>query len=339
MNTELTQDEEKIVVAIEPEAPVEIEPKRNADGTFAKAEPVEPKDDLQAQFDALKAENNRITQRASDETRRRTEAERVAAQAREEAAGARTEAIESHVSTVETGLEAARNEADAAEREYTAAFEAGDGAKAAQAQRKIARAEAKIARLDEAKADLDVRRAKAEPEQRREPIKVERQPAADDPVEAYVQGRPEETANWLRAHPEWVTDPRKNAKLTAAHFDATGDGIEPNTKAYFEHVEKFIGLKNGAAVNGNGAKPQRRQGAPVAPGGSSGGGTGGGGREVTLTRGEATAATDGTHVYNYDDPSPQKRFKKGDAIGIQEFARRKLEMQKQGLYDKTYTEQ
>ena len=78
---------------------------------------------------------------------------------------------------------------------------------------------------------------------------------------------------------------------------------------------------------------------PVAPVQASGGGTSGGGTEVRLTRGEANAATDGTLVWNYDDPSGQKRFRKGDNIGIQEMARRKLEMSKQGLYDKSFVEQ
>ena len=77
---------------------------------------------------------------------------------------------------------------------------------------------------------------------------------------------------------------------------------------------------------------------PVAPVQSSPGGTNGGGPEVRLSRSEALAATDGTHTWNYDDPSGQKRFRKGDPIGVQEFARRKHEMTKQGLYDRTYTE-
>ena len=59
--------------------------------------------------------------------------------------------------------------------------------------------------------------------------------------------------------------------------------------------------------------------------------------EVRLTAREAQAAQDGTHVWNYDDPN--KKFKKGDPIGIQEFARRKRELTKQGAYDRTYETQ
>ena len=79
---------------------------------------------------------------------------------------------------------------------------------------------------------------------------------------------------------------------------------------------------------------------PVAPVHQSSGGTNGGGDTVTLTKGEAAAATDGiTHVWNYPDPTGKNRWKVGDPIGIQEFARRKREMMRQGVYDRTYTEQ
>ena len=57
---------------------------------------------------------------------------------------------------------------------------------------------------------------------------------------------------------------------------------------------------------------------------------------MRLTKGEAQSATDGTLVYNFDDPSGHKKFKKGDPIGIEEMARRKREMKKQGLYDRNY---
>ena len=60
---------------------------------------------------------------------------------------------------------------------------------------------------------------------------------------------------------------------------------------------------------------------------------------MRLTPGEAASATDGILTWNYDDPSGQKRFKKGDAIGIQEFAQRKLALKQSGQYDKSLTEQ
>lgn len=324
-------EDDQIVIEIEPgddASGVKVEQPRGADGQFIAKEPA---DDLAAQFADLQAQSKRDQQAIDTERRQRVAAEQDAIRARQEATTARGEVIDSQYGTVESGLSAAQEAADAAEREYKAAFEASDGAAMAKAQRSIARAEATISRLTEAKSDLETRKAKApiEAEQVRE---QPRQRVSDDPVEAYVANRTPQTADWLRKHPEWVTDQRKNAKLTAAHYDATGEGLNPDTPEYFTHIEKFIGI----------TKPEprtRRATVPAAPVNGGGGSAGSSsGAEVRLSQREAAAATDGTLIYNFDDPSPQKKFKKGDPIGLQEMARRKLAMTKQGLYDKSYTE-
>jgi hypothetical protein len=83
-------------------------------------------------------------------------------------------------------------------------------------------------------------------------------------------------------------------------------------------------------------KPAQRAVAPVGNS-SANGGSPSSGNEVRLTAREAAAAVDGTHIWNYDDP--QKKFKKGDPIGVQEFARRKQKLTQQGAYDRTYETQ
>lgn len=335
-------DEEEVIVAVAGEA----------DETIEKREPetkVPEKDDptkaLAKQYEELEARAERERQARDAADRRAEAASREAVTARRDAAQARTETTEREYDTVLSGIEAAKSEATAAEGEYQAAFEKGDAVAMSGAQRKIARAEAKSVRLDEARADIEARRSRTtdEAEQRKLEAPQRPEPPAD-PVDAYIATRTEPTARWLREHKDWIADQRKNAKLTAAHYSAMGEGIAVDTPEYFEHVEGVLGLRGDTAGNGTDKTPTaptkaaKRAVPPVAPGAPSSGGTNGGGTEVRLTRGEAAAATDGTHIHNYDDPSPQKRFKKGDVIGIQEMARRKLEMQKQGLYDKSYTE-
>jgi hypothetical protein len=80
-----------------------------------------------------------------------------------------------------------------------------------------------------------------------------------------------------------------------------------------------------------------RPSAPVAPAGNAGGGLNGNAQTVTLTQREVQAATDGSIVWNYDDP--KGKFKKDQAVGVQEFARRKAIMQRQGHYSKQYTDE
>jgi len=323
--------DEEITVTLEPEVSGEDQAKVETVVTDDKPDPVR---ELKSQYEDMERKADTERQAREDAERRTAEAVRDAARAREEAAAATTRATDSEYETVASGLDAAQAEATSAEQEYKVAFEAGDAGAMSTAQRKMARAEAKIMRFDEAKADIEAR--KTETPKRKDETRTETR--ADDPVEAYIANRTEPTKKWLRAHKDYITDAKKNAKLTAAHYNALGEGIATDSVEYFDSVEKFIGLTKTddkpRAQNGT-YKPKRP---PAAPVNGSGGGTNGGGTEVRLSANEAKAAQDGTHVWNYDDPSGQKRFKKGDVIGVQEFARRKLEMQRQGLYDKSYTE-
>lgn len=290
--------------------------------------------DLAAQYKELEAKSAEQTAAREAAEQREAAAQREAAQARQEAATARTAATASNLDTVTTALAAAQTAAEAAKRDMRAAKEAGDLDAEMDAQDRLTTARIDVRTYDEAKANLEAR-AKAAPTR----------PA--DPVEAYIQGRSEQTATWLRAHRDYVTDQRKNQKLTAAHHDAVAEGLSPDTPDYFTHVEKFIGIRKaepakevteGDNVQRPGAA--KRSGPVVAPvNGSARTGGAVGGQEVRLSANEAERAVDGTHVWNYDDPSGQKRFKKGDPIGVQEFARRKRAMTASGQYDRSYETQ
>ena len=294
-----------------------------------KVEPkVEPKDeplgDLASQFKELQAQAERDREARLTAERQAQEAhaerERVSRESQETIA-------DSEANAIAVGIAAAETEAKAAEAAYKSAFEAGDAVGMATAQRQMARAEARAISLEEKKAAVEGRRARTA-EGRQE----------QDPVDAFIAGRTPATADWLRAHRDWITDPRKNAKLTAAHWNAVGEGMQVDTPAYFESVETFIGLRRKVDERPRTSNGQfARQTPPAAPVVATGGGTSGGGTEVRLTRGEAQAAVDGSITWNYDDP--KGRFKKGDVIGVQEYARRKLAMQKQGAYDRAYTDQ
>lgn len=328
----MVEDDAEILVKIEPEGDgldiSKTEPKRDDAGKFTKA--VEPAEDLVEQF-KTQAESDK---KRADAAERQSALDRQEAdKARREAATARTEASESQYGSVESGIAAAQSEIESAKKEYRAASEAGDFDKQAEANDRWLTAKAKMLRLDEAKSDLETRRAEKPATER-----AETKTAPSDPVEAYIANRTEPTANWLREHKDYITDPKKNARLTAAHHNAIADGLSPDTDAYFESVEKFVGLQKAEPeAKANGHTPaKRRATVPVAPVQQSGGSGGSGGTEVRLTKGEYAAATDGTHTWNYDDPSPQKRFKKGDNLGAEEFARRKLALQKQGAYDKSW---
>lgn len=312
----------------------------------AKTEPEKPKepaDDLAEQFKAVQKSHELERSRRVEVERQVAEERKRLARVEQERDAARQGMATREAEAIDAGIAAAETEATAAAAEYQAAFDAGDSKRMADAQRRIARAEARTLRFAEAKQELEYRR-EPEPQKRRQ---VQQQPT--DQFETYLSQFTERTAGWLREHRDWVTDGKKNAKLQAAHYDAVANDIQPDTDEYFTHVEERIGLREAAepepAPKTNGAaKPAARKGPPAAPPVSGGGRGGGGnsGNEVRLTANEAKAATDGTHVWGAHDLAVGRIKDKsllGQPIGHTEFARRKLEMTKQGMYDRSYETQ
>jgi hypothetical protein len=344
----MADTEEDVIVSIEGDAPVDA-----PEGD--KPQTPDPVAELKSQFDEIKqtAEAEKTRREAAE--RREAEARRAAEAARKEAETFRTESVDSQFDAVTTGLAAAESEATSAEAEYASLMEKGDFVGAAKAQRRMSAAEAKILRFNEAKADLEARKTAPRTEDSRKRDPDTGRFVSDDPVEAFIASRTEPTANWLREHRDWLTDARKSRKLTAADADAQAEGHTPDTPAYFDYVERFLGLKkddpktesNGTANGGaNGSAPQKRAAAPpVAPvnggGGAHSSGDSRSGVTVTLTSGEAKAAQDGTLRWGKHDLAAG-RIKDaklvGEPIGVQEFARRKSQMQKAGAYDKSYSE-
>jgi hypothetical protein len=323
--------DDEIVVEIEKEHP---EPKPGE-------QTPDPAEALKAQLTELQAETQREKDARIAAERRATNEAQARQAAQTEVQETRTEIAETRLGTVEQGIAAATTEADAAQSEYTAAMEAGDWKKAGEAQRKISRAEATKVRLEEAKAELEVQKTQPQRQQQR----IEAPQTQADPVEAFIQGRDPGTQAWLREHADdaraLALDPtgRRAAKLNAADSDARSEGLKPGSAEYFDHVNKFLGVtKTNGKTPANGQTQRRSASAPVAPVAASAGGVSGG-TEVRLSAGEARSATDGTLQWNYDDPAGQKRFKKGEPIGVQEFARRKLALKESGQYDKSLTEQ
>ncbi len=281
----------------------------------------DPISDLKGQFEQLKGTLQQTTQRLVG-------AERDLAAKDQEIAEVRKEVVTSQLDTVTTGIQAAEADASSAEQEFIAAAEKGDFAAQARAQRKISAAESRIQRLKEAEGDLKDQAA-TKPAARQESRPEPRQ-QQQDPVEAVASTLSPKSAAWIRAHPDCITDRKKNARMLAAHNMALADDVEVDSKDYFARIEAAI---EPAKVE---SKVNIRPSAPVAPAGNSSGGMNGGGMTVTLTKREAEAATDGSVVWNYDDP--KGKFKKNDPVGIQEFARRKAIMKQQGHYDKSYQE-
>lgn len=338
MSTDQIEAEDDVTVVVPEVAKTEAEPKPPEKTAAAEPEkPKAPAEDLAEQFKAAQAATDRERERRERAERQVTESRQAAERLTKERDAARQGMATRETEAINAGLAAAETEGSAAEAEFQAAFDAGDSKRMAEAQRRMSRAEARKLRFDEAKYELEARQAEPEPkEQPRQPA-----PPADQ-FDTYLGQFTPKTAAWLREHSEWVKDGKKNARLQAAHYDAVANDIAPDSDEYFTHVEQMIGLQEAPKTNGTKPAPQARRGPPAAPPVSGGSGGAGGGNEVRLSKVEASAAIDGTHVWQAHDLKAGRIKDKalvGTPIGHTEFARRKLEMTKQGLYDRSYLEQ
>lgn len=190
--------------------------------------PEEGLEALKASLEREKADRAAADQRAAEAAQRERKA-------LEEAGRAGTDAMESQLQMLETALGQNKQTAEMLEGQYAEALTNQDYAAAAKIQRQMVQVEQQLMVLETGHRTLE--------ERKKNPPPVER---PTDPVEGYIAAiNPgQESANWLRKNPDFVTDPRKNRQMVRAHEDAVDDGIAINSPQYFDYVEKKLGLRS-----------------------------------------------------------------------------------------------
>lgn len=205
-----------------------------------KSEPPSDKDDgeqditlsLKKQIEDLQKSENLARERLQAAERERQEALRMAAEREAEAFRSRAEVTDSRVDAVTAAIAAAKAEAEKAEQDIEAAASIGDSKAQAEAYRRLARSEANLAKLEDGLAELN--------EFKKNPPKQPTQVVSDGLENTNL---PETAKEWLRAHPEYLRDQRKNSKIQALHWDILDEGHEPFSKPYFESMEIHLGLR------------------------------------------------------------------------------------------------
>lgn len=268
--------QEKVEVKVEPEKvePVLTEPEIEIEIEDSGQEPapivVKTEDDpekteMRKRLDALEGAERRAQEAEATLARQQAAQEATARKYQEEHRKLQDDAAQSQYDSVVNALSAAQTELESAKRELQSAGMEQDWARIAEANDRIGRSAGDVRDLERAKIQLENYReaaAKAPAEQ----VQV-----TQDPIEAMLAQAPlpPKGKDWIRAHPEFWTDPRKNAKIQALHWDAIEAGHEAFSPKYFEFLEVEAGIKARHQEDRSEAEPQvqlqRKTNVPAAP--------------------------------------------------------------------------
>jgi hypothetical protein len=215
----------------------------------------------------------KLKKQLEDEKTARIAAERHAAESAEAERQARTEVQTSQLDITKTAIDTMKQAQKSLRSEYATAMQAQDFEKVAEIQEAMSDNSAKLLYLENSKSQLE-----------KAPKPIARAPV--DPVERFVSTMTPQSAAWVRAHPEYVRDQRKNDEMISAHRIAISRGRAADTPEYFKEIEKVLELGSPvithadpaddpmAAAAQPSATPSRQAAPPAAPVSRSGNGTG-----------------------------------------------------------------
>lgn len=199
----MTEDEDEITLELPPEeeAPQEEEPAYITE--------------LKRQLDAEKAG--------------RQAAEQKLHQAAVVVHQAKSEVNDTNLQLVVNAIDTVNRDIELLSQAHTYALQSGDFDRATKIQREMSANEAKLLQLENGRQAME--NAPRQPEPMAPPA---------DPVEAFAAQLSPRSADWVRRHPEFVRDPRLNAKMIAAHNLAVADGIPTDSDDYFDAIEETL---------------------------------------------------------------------------------------------------
>ena len=149
---------------------------------------------------------------------------------------ARNEVDETNLQLVVNAIDTVNRDIELLSQAHTFAMQSGDFDRATKIQREMSANEAKLLQLENGRQAME--NAPRPPEPQMPPA---------DPVEAFASQLSRRSADWVRQHPEFVTDQRLNAKMIAAHNLAVAEGIPTDTDEYFEAIEETLKVTRKAA--------------------------------------------------------------------------------------------
>lgn len=212
---------------------------------------------------SLKKQIEESRQREQLAETKRIEAERAAIEEKNKTLDFQNQAQSNQYNSIVSALNSSTSELKSAKIALKSAMENGDYVLAGDAQERIAKVAATIVQLEAGKDRMEqlLEAAKNQP----------RAEAPTDPFEQLVSTRTPRTAAWMRANADHVKDPKKFLRLQAADNLARANDHAPDSDAYFDFIEKEVGIKPKDATIEK-KEPSKPMDAPVtrtAPNGQS----------------------------------------------------------------------
>ncbi len=250
--------DESVTIALEPEGTVILD--KDADAAAikareeaeaqAKAQIKPPEDDatddLKKQLEDLRKAHGESQRRVQEEITARQAAEARVREREKDAAKSQIRAEDAEYDAILNAIGAAESEAEAAQRDISLATEASDAKAVGEASRRLARAEGRLAQLEDGKLAIErVKTTAAARAKEQQDQPTQQRPTVDQYIDQLPNLLPSQR-DWLRAHPDSLTDQRKNLKLQGAHVDAEDQGLRPGTQKYFTFLEERLGYKEPA---------------------------------------------------------------------------------------------
>lgn len=229
-------------------------------------------DDPAAGVEALKRqlaqaeEDKRLAQNsAAQEAAGRADAERRATANAEQARRAEIQAGDSQFDSVSNALNASNREMENLQALKATALEAGNYAEEARLAGEIAKAGARIVNLEAGKAAIEAqRKAAAEaPPPVQQPAPTQSPQQQQD---AFLASLPARTADWVRSHPQFFTDPAYQRKvMNAAAYAETSLGLNHTSDDYFKFIDGQAITPVAASPMSTAAASVQDRSSPAAP--------------------------------------------------------------------------
>ena len=197
-------------------------------------------EELKRQLEALRKSESAARQQAQQAAAERDQAIRYAQERNVALSRSQQEAVDSRLDSIKNGLAAADAEILEAKHAFRIAAVEQDVDAQVAAQERLAEATTNKVNLENGKAALE-RAIKAEQERRAQQQTQQQQPQGDALDQTSL---PQTAKNWLRAHPDYLSDPRKNAKIQSLHWDVLDEGHQPFTDSYYESLEVHLGIRS-----------------------------------------------------------------------------------------------